>query len=107
MKVETIEEPKEENVKAPEAGPAFDQGPETKVYDGEGNEVVGQIQVIKILNEGNEKKPYHLELNMSDEVAGQILQFGSSVVSHVDILQVGIRGAVIERLARVQAAAKK
>jgi hypothetical protein len=71
--------------------------------DGDGNEIIGLIKVVKIkkpdMDEG-EPRSFHLELDMDEDLWNQIVFFGSEVFNNVDLLQAGIRGAILETIAR-------
>lgn len=69
-------------------------------FDGEGNEIIGTLEVVKITHGEGSPRPYHLEINASEELTGELVKFGSEVFGNVDLLSVGIRGAIIEALAR-------
>ena len=45
-------------------------------------------------------RPYHLELEIDDRLADQLIKYGSEVFSEVDLLSSGIRAGLIERIAR-------
>lgn len=65
-----------------------------------GHEIVGSIDVIRIDHEDGASRPYHLELEIDDELAGALIKYGSEVFSEVDLLSSGIRAGLIERIAR-------
>ena len=71
--------------------------------DGDGNEIVGMIRVIKVRDPDAEEgapRSHHLELDMDEELWNQIVFYGSEIFNNVDLLHAGLRGAIIERLAR-------
>lgn len=68
--------------------------------DEHGNEIIGRIDVIKVEHDSGADRPYHLELDMSDSLMEEIVKWGSEVFGQLDLLQAGIRGALLERLAR-------
>ncbi len=70
--------------------------------DGDGNEIVGTIRVVKIVNPNADDggRPFHLEFDMPDELWNQIVFYGSEVMNSVDLLNAGIRGAILETIAR-------
>ena len=71
--------------------------------DGDGNEIVGMIRVIKVKDPNAEEgapRSHHLELDMDEELWNQIVFYGSEIFNNVDLLHAGLRGAILERLAR-------
>lgn len=70
--------------------------------DGDGNEIVGTIRVVKIVNPNADDggRPFHLEFDMPDELWNQIVFYGSEIMNSVDLLNAGIRGAILETIAR-------
>lgn len=68
--------------------------------DENGNEIIGRIDVIKVEHDSGADRPYHLELDMPDKLMDEIVRWGSEVFGHLDLLQAGVRGALLERLAR-------
>ncbi len=68
--------------------------------DENGNEIIGRIDVIKVEHDSGADRPYHLELDMPDKLMDEIVKWGSEVFGQLDLLQAGIRGALLERLAR-------
>jgi hypothetical protein len=79
---------------------------EVKIDGRTGHEIVGSIDVVRIDHEDGAPRPYHLELDMSDEMAAEFLKYGSEVTSQLDLLNSGMRAALIERLSRLQEEAK-
>ena len=73
---------------------------ESARFDGDGNEIIGSLDVIKIMHDDGADRPYHLEIQADDGVTGELVKFGSEVFGNLDLLSVGIRGALIEALAR-------
>jgi hypothetical protein len=71
-----------------------------QVYNDEGHEVIGTIDVVKIEHDDGADRPYHLELVIEDSLLDEIVKFGSEVFGQLDLLQAGLRGALLERLAR-------
>jgi len=69
-----------------------------------GHEIVGSIDVIRIDHEDGGARPYHLELEIDDHLAEQLIKYGSEVFSEVDLLSTGIRAGLIERIARRKSA---
>lgn len=69
-------------------------------FDGDGHEIIGSIAVKKIMHDDGAEREFHLELDISDDVADELVKFGSEVFGHLDLLTVGIRGAFLEALAR-------
>lgn len=69
-------------------------------YNGDGHEIIGEIRVLKIMHDEGADRPYHLELDTDDGITGEICKFGSECLGHLDLLSVGLRGALIEALAR-------
>ena len=69
-----------------------------------GHEIVGSIDVIRIDHEDGDARPYHLELEIDDHLADQLIKYGSEVFSEVDLLSTGIRAGLIERIARRKSA---
>jgi hypothetical protein len=69
-----------------------------------GHEIVGSIDVIRIDHEDGAARPYHLELEIDDHLADQLIKYGSEVFSEVDLLSSGIRAGLIERIARRKSA---
>ena len=63
-------------------------------------EVIGEIRVIKVANPEGSDRPFHLELEIDDGRTGEIVKYGSEVLGHLDLLSCGLRGALIEGLAR-------
>lgn len=73
----------------------------SSIIDGRtGHEIVGTIAVIRVDHEDSAPRPYHLELEIDDSLADQIIKYGSEVFSEVDLLSSGIRAGLIERIAR-------
>ena len=77
-----------------------EQNSETARFDGDGNEIIGSLDVVKIKHADGSARPYHLEIHADDGVTGELVKFGSEVFGNIDLLSVGIRGALIEALAR-------
>jgi len=71
-----------------------------QVYNDEGHEVIGTIDVVKIEHDEKADRPYHLELVIEDSLLDEIVKWGSEVFGQLDLLQAGLRGALLERLAR-------
>jgi hypothetical protein len=68
--------------------------------DENGNEIIGRIDVIKVEHDSDADRPYHLELDISESLLDEIVKWGSEVFGQLDLLQAGLRGALLERLAR-------
>jgi hypothetical protein len=78
---------------------------EMQLTDGDGNEIIGMIRVIKVKEPNAEEgapRSFHLELDMDDALWNQIVFYGSEIFNNVDLLHAGIRGAILERLARTK-----
>ena len=73
---------------------------EIKEFDGNGHEVLGQIRVLKIAHDEGAERPYHLELDLDPGLTDALVHYGSEVFGNIDLLSAGIRGALIEGLAR-------
>ena len=73
---------------------------ETKSFDGNGHEIIGEIRVIKIMHDEGADRPFHLELDIDEGITPEVVKFGSEVLGHLDLLSIGLRGALIEGLAR-------
>jgi hypothetical protein len=73
---------------------------ESRIDGRTGHEIVGSIDVIRIDHEDGSARPYHLELEIDDDLAGDLIKYGSEVFSEVDLLSSGIRAGLIERIAR-------
>jgi len=76
-----------------------------RMTDGDGNEIVGLIRVVKVKEPNAEEgapRSHHLELDMDDELWNQIVFYGSEIFNNVDLLHAGLRGAILERLARTK-----
>ncbi len=77
---------------------------ETAIHmtDGDGNEIAGMIRVIKVKNPNADDggRPFHLEFDMSDDLWNEIVFYGSEILNSVDLLNAGIRGAILETIAR-------
>jgi hypothetical protein len=73
---------------------------EIKEFDGNGHEVLGQIRVLKIAHDEGADRPYHLELDLDAGLTDALVHYGSEVFGNIDLLSAGIRGALIEGLAR-------
>lgn len=71
-----------------------------QVYNDEGHEVIGSIDVVKVEHDEGADRPYHLELVIADALLDEIVKYGSEVFGQLDLLQAGLRGALLERLAR-------
>jgi len=71
-----------------------------KEFDGNGHEVLGQIRVLKVAHDEGADRPYHLELDLDDGLTDALVHYGSEVFGNIDLLSAGIRGALIEGLAR-------
>tara|TARA_R100000231_G_scaffold112770_1_gene83621 strand:- start:300 stop:548 length:249 start_codon:yes stop_codon:yes gene_type:complete len=69
-------------------------------YDGDGHEIIGMIAVKKIMHDEGSEREFHLELDIPDVIAGELVKYGSEVMGHLDLMTVGIRGAFVEALAR-------
>ena len=70
------------------------------VVNDEGHEIIGSIDVVKVEHDEGADRPYHLELNIDDPLLDEIVKWGSEVFGQLDLLQAGLRGALLERLAR-------
>ena len=68
-----------------------------------GHEIIGNIAVIRVDHEPGEAREFHLELEIDDALADQLIKYGSEVFNEVDLLSSGIRAGLIERYARKQA----
>ena len=68
-----------------------------------GHEIVGSIDVIRVDHPDGDAREFHLELDIEDELADQLIKYGSEVFNEVDLLSSGIRAGLIERYARKQA----
>ena len=77
----------------------------TQMTDGDGNEIIGLIKVVKIINKNADDggRPFHLEFDMGDDLWNEIMFYGSEVMNSVDLLNAGIRGAILETIARKKA----
>ena len=74
------------------------------VIDGRtGHEIIGNIAVIRVDHEIGDAREFHLELEIDDHIADQLIKYGSEVFNEVDLLSSGIRAGLIERYARKQA----
>jgi hypothetical protein len=73
---------------------------ETAKFDGDGNEILGTLEVVKIKHEDGAVRPYHLEIGIPEHLTGELVKYGSEIFGNIDLLSVGIRGALIEALAR-------
>ncbi len=69
-------------------------------FDGEGNEIIGTLDVVKIEHPEGSPRPYHLEILADEKISGELVKYGSEVLGHLDLFTVGIRGAILEALAR-------
>ena len=69
-------------------------------YNGQGHEVIGEIRVLKITHDEGADRPFHLELDVDEGITGEIVKYGSECLGHLDLLSCGLRGALIEGLAR-------
>ena len=70
------------------------------VFDNDGNEVIGTIGVLKVMHDEGAARPYHLELEIPDDLLDELVMFGSEVFGQLDLLHAGIRGALLERIAK-------
>jgi len=68
-----------------------------------GFEIVGSIDVIRVDHPDGDAREFHLELDIEDALADQLIKYGSEVFNEVDLLSSGIRAGLIERYARKQA----
>ena len=68
-----------------------------------GFEIVGSIDVIRVDHPDGDAREFHLELDIDDDLADQLIKYGSEVFNEVDLLSSGIRAGLIERYARKQA----
>lgn len=68
-----------------------------------GHEIVGNIAVIRVDHEPGDPREFHLELEIDDALAEQLVKYGSEVFNEVDLLSAGIRAGLIERYARNKA----
>lgn len=78
--------------------------------DGDGNEIMGMIRVVKVVNPNADEeggRPFHLEFDMPDELWNQIVYYGSEILNSVDLLNAGIRGAILETIDARQKNSKK
>ena len=69
-------------------------------YNEDGHEIIGEIRVLKIVHDEGADRPFHLELDVDEGLTGEIVKYGSECLGHLDLLAVGLRGALIEALAR-------
>ena len=69
-------------------------------FDGNGNEIIGSLDVVRLMHDEGADRPYHLEIHAGNELTGELVKYGSEVFSNIDLLAAGIRGALIESLAR-------
>ena len=69
-------------------------------FDGDGNEVVGTVRVLKIMHDDSADRPYHLEIDAEDHVLDELVKFGSESTGFIDFFATGIRAGILERLAR-------
>jgi len=74
---------------------------EVKIDGRTGHEILGSIDVVRIDHPEGDPREFHLELDMSEELAGIFIKYGSEVTNQVDLLNTGLRGALIERLSRI------
>lgn len=70
------------------------------IVNDEGHPIVGSIDVVKVEHKDGDARPYHLELEIADDLLDEIVKYGSEVFGQLDLLQAGLRGALLERLAR-------
>ena len=77
--------------------------------DGDGNEIVGTIRVVKVVNPNADDggRPFHLQFDMPDELWNQIVYYGSEILNSVDLLNAGIRGAILETIDARSGSGKK
>ena len=77
--------------------------------DGDGNEIVGTIRVVKVVNPNADDggRPFHLQFDMPDELWNQIVYYGSEILNSVDLLNAGIRGAILETIDARRGSGKK
>ena len=68
-----------------------------------GHEIIGNIAVIRVDHEIGDPREFHLELEIDDHLADQLIKYGSEVFNEVDLLSSGIRAGLIERYARNKA----
>jgi hypothetical protein len=73
---------------------------EVAKFDGDGNEILGSLEVVKVVHDEGATRPYHLELNVPEHLTGELVKYGSEIFGNIDLLSAGIRGALIEALAR-------
>ncbi len=64
------------------------------------SEVIGEIRVIKVTNPEGSDRPFHCELDMDEGLTVEVVKYGSEVLGHLDLLSCGLRGALIEGLAK-------
>ena len=76
---------------------------EVKIDGRTGFEIVGSIDVIRVDHPDGDAREFHLELDIDDALADQLIKYGSEVFNEVDLLSSGIRAGLIERYARKQA----
>lgn len=69
-------------------------------FNGNGHEIIGTVRVLKIMHDENADRPYHLELDLDPGISEELVRYGSEVFGNLDLLSAGIRGALIEGLAR-------
>jgi hypothetical protein len=68
-----------------------------------GFEIIGSIDIIRVDHPDGDAREFHLELDIDDGLADQLIKYGSEVFNEVDLLSAGIRAGLIERYARKQA----
>ena len=66
-------------------------------------EIVGSIDVIRVIYPDGDDREFHLELDIDDALADQLIKYGSEGFNEVDLLSSGIRAGLTERYARKQA----
>ena len=76
---------------------------EVKIDGRTGHEIIGSIDVIRVEHPDGAPREFHLELDIDDALADQLIKYGSEVFNEVDLLSSGIRAGLIERYARKQA----
>lgn len=76
---------------------------EVKIDGRTGHEIIGSIDVIRVDHPDGDAREFHLELDIDDALADQLIKYGSEVFNEVDLLSSGIRAGLIERYARKQA----
>jgi hypothetical protein len=69
-------------------------------FDGDGNEVVGSLKIVKVMHDDGADRPYHLEIDAEEHVLDELVRFGSESTGYIDFFSTGIRAGILERIAR-------